>query len=54
MYSMVPNNCASRLLIFQNFPNQYLAVYMSQLGVAVTEMVPELIWAPDFFGPQEN
>ena len=21
--------------------------------MAVTEMVPDLIWAPDFFGPQE-
>ena len=20
---------------------------------AITEMVPDLIWAPDFFGPQE-
>ena len=23
------------------------------LFAAVTELVPELIWAPDFFGPQE-
>ena len=23
------------------------------LFVAITEMVPDLIWAPDFFGPQE-
>ena len=26
---------------------------MNGIYKAITEMVPDLIWAPDFFGPQE-
>ena len=33
-------------------PNHILAASLTLLQ-AVTELVPELIWAPEFFGPQE-
>ena len=38
---------------FYFFVNFFIGLNLSHIIGAVTEMVPDLIWAPDFFGSQE-
>ncbi len=39
--------------IHQEVQTRYVAFKRWATQEAVTEMVPNLIWAPDYFGPQE-